>query len=188
MTSDAQRFEIVQVMIARDGAVLAAARNSMIDFHAPGLLRGPPSAHRGAILWQRREGGPRRPLGRGSAAGSAAILVATLCRASRQRPPMIGPERRCASLAAPGAPARRQQRSAPRAAVDRGTCKRAAGEQRRALGPFHPGLHARSRLRRQSTPRRTNGRCVQLRLALRPRGPQGARDISPTTAACSRCR
>jgi hypothetical protein len=183
MTSDAQRFEIVQVVVARDRAVLTATRNAVIDFHALRLLGGTPSAHRRAVFRRGCKHRSRRPFRCARAARSAAILIAPLRRTARQRPPMVGPECRTAALAAPGAPARRHHRAAPCAAVHRRTRQCAAGEQRRALGPARI-RHDRAAPR----PKRTNGWCARSPLALPPRGPRAARDISPTAAACSRCR
>jgi hypothetical protein len=196
------------VVIARDGTVFPAARNAMIDFHALGLFREPPSAHRQSISGGGCKRGLAGSFGRDGSARSAAILVAALCRTARQRPPVVGPKRRSATFAAPRSPARRQRRAAPGAAGRCRACQQAVRQQRGALGTLHEASAARRcgappagrdfavaggdwpciPRRANAKPTRANGRCGQPRLPLPPRGLRAARDTWPKVAACSRCR
>jgi hypothetical protein len=109
----------------------------MIDLHALRFLRAAPRAHRGAVTSRGCKRRFHRSLGRCGAASAAAIAVATLCRAPRERPPMVGPEGRRAAFAAPGSAARRQRAAAPRTRAGGRAREGASRDERGTLGQTH---------------------------------------------------
>jgi hypothetical protein len=125
----AKRFEIIEMMRAADRAVLAAARFAVIDFQPDLLATRAPEPHgllKGQLSRQRAAIGA---FGRRLSTQLATILIANLCRSTRERPPMIFPKRRSAFLAAPLAPAPGEQFAAPGAAAQHGFRERTSSKK-----------------------------------------------------------
>lgn len=107
MTIAAERLEVRQVMNATELAMAPARALDVIDFKPFGFARFTIGAHRHfefRFIWEAHAARTPRCL---LAALRASIFVAPLCRAARQRPPMVIPKRIAARIAAPGAAARR---------------------------------------------------------------------------------
>ncbi len=134
VTPRAKCFQIVQMVIATERTVFAAARNAVVHFHAFRFFCEPIRPHRRAIAGVRRETYFRRAFRRGGAALRAAILIAPFSGAARKRPPVVFPKRIGAAIATPGAAPRGQRGPAPSTPTGSGLRKRADGEQRCALG------------------------------------------------------
>lgn len=127
MARYAERLQILQMMRAAERAVQAHTRDAMIDLEAIALARLAPRAH-GGVVRRGRDAAFRRTLHRNVAAPRAAVLIAALCRAARERPPMVFPKAVGTAVAAPGAPALGKLAAAPRAALRRAMRERTVRE------------------------------------------------------------
>lgn len=118
---------------ARQLGMLAGARHDVVDFEPSDQFCFAPGTHRGEIGAMRRVLGSHRPLGAIGPAPSAAVAVAALHRAPRDRPPVVRPEQLAAAVAAPRPAPRRQRGTAPRARARRRRRRERADREQRVL-------------------------------------------------------
>lgn len=121
------------MVIAAEGAVFAATWNAVVHFHALRLLRGAIRPHRRVVFERAREDALGRPLRRCRTTQPTCIFIAPLRGTARERPPVVGPKRRCAAIAAPRPAPRSEFRTAPRTATGARLGERTHGDERRAL-------------------------------------------------------
>jgi hypothetical protein len=137
VASNAKRFEIFQMMRAAENSVRTIARNDVVDLQAIRAFRFSPVTHRGKIRRMVRHRLFVRADRWFVSALNAAVLIAPLCSAACERPPMIGPKRITAFVAAPRTTPRRKLCCTPRTcAATRGCRKRTDLQERLPIGPL----------------------------------------------------
>jgi len=100
---------------ARQLPVLPDTRHDVVHLEPQRLPFAPPRAHRVPVRRLGRAARARWARRRLRTAACAAVLVAPFDGPPRDRPPMVGPKRVAAAVAAPGTPTCRQRRAAPAA-------------------------------------------------------------------------